>query len=294
MTVTGTTAAGAGPGAPAPTGPELPHLVIEPGGTSLRRYLRDLAHHRDLVQVLAKRDLTLRYRQTALGIGWVVLQPLLAAGILSFVFNRIARLPTDGVPAFLFTFAGMLAWTSVNGALTRTTTSLVQNATLVSKVFFPRLILPLSTLASVIIDFFVGLALLAVLLFTSHVPLHTQFLLIPVWLLIGVLIAQGIGLFLASLCVHYRDVAQVTPVLLQLLMYLSPVAYSVTAVPERFQTLYHLNPFAAVIEGSRWSLVGTPLPATWTIVYAAGFALIAYFAGMVTLERLEQRFADVI
>ncbi len=269
-------------------------LVIEKGGVSLRRYLRDLAHHRDLVQVLARRDLTLRYRQTALGVAWVVLQPLLAAGILSFVFNRIARLPTDGVPAFLFTFAGMLMWTSVNGTLTRTTTSLIQNATLVSKVFFPRLILPLSTLASVVLDFFVGLALLAVLLITNHVPLRLQFVLIPVWLVIGVALAQGIGLFLASLCVHYRDVAQVTPVLLQLLMYLSPVAYSVAAVPKRFQTVYHLNPFAAVIEGSRWSLVGTPLPETWTIVYAAGLAAVAFVAGMITLERLEQRFADVI
>lgn len=273
---------------------EPPVLVIEPGGTSLRRYLRDLAHHRDLVQVLAKRDLTLRYRQTALGVAWVVLQPLLAAGILTFVFNRIARLPTDGVPAFLFTFAGMLTWTGINGTLTRTTNSLVQNATLVSKVFFPRLILPLSTLASVVIDFLVGLALLAVLLVVNHVPLHAQLILIPVWLLVGVMLAQGIGLFLASLCVHYRDVAQVTPVLLQLLMYLSPVAYSVSAVPKRFDTLYHLNPFAAVIEGSRWSLVGTPLPATWTIVYAAALALVAYLAGMITLERLEQRFADVI
>jgi len=273
---------------------EPPALVIEPGGTSLRRYLRDLAHHRDLVQVLAKRDLTLRYRQTALGVAWVVLQPLLAAGILTFVFNKIARLPTDGVPAFLFTFAGLLVWTSVNGTLTRTTNSLVLNATLVSKVFFPRLILPLSTLASVVLDFFVGLALLLVLLMTNHVPLHAQFVLIPLWLLIGVMIAQGIGLFLASLCVHYRDVAQVTPVLLQLLMYLSPVAYSVSAVPKRFGTLYHLNPFAAVIEASRWSLVGTPLPATWTLVYAGGFAVLAYLGGMITLERLEQRFADVI
>ena len=274
--------------------PDPPVLVIEKGGITLRRYLRDLSHHRDLIQVLAKRDLTLRYRQTALGVAWVVLQPLLAAGILSFVFNRIARLPTDGVPAFLFTFAGMLAWTSVNGTLTRTTMSLNQNATLVSKIFFPRLILPLSTLASVFVDFFVGLGLLAVLLVTNHVHLHVQFLLIPVWLLIGVALAQGIGLFLASLCVHYRDVAQVTPVLLQLLMYLSPVAYSVGAVPKRVYTVYHLNPLAAVIEGSRWSLVGTPLPKAWTIVYAAGLAVVAFIAGMITLERLEQRFADVI
>ena len=271
-----------------------PVLVIEPGGTSLRRYLRDLAHHRDLTQVLAKRDLTLRYRQTALGVVWVVLQPLLAAGILTFVFNKIAKLPTDGVPAFLFTFAGMLVWTAINGTLTRTTNSLVQNATLVAKVFFPRLILPLSTLASVILDFVVSLALLLVLLMTNHVGLHAPFILIPLWLLLGILIAQGIGLFLASLCVHYRDVAQITPVLLQLLMYLSPVAYSVNAVPARFATVYHLNPFAAIIEASRWSLVGTPLPEAWTLIYAAGFAVVAFLGGMITLERLEQRFADVI
>lgn len=274
------------------SGPQL--LVIEPGNVSLRRYLRDLLAQRDLVRVLASRDLKLRYRQTALGVVWVVLQPVLAAGILSFVFGRIARLPTDGVPAFLFTFAGMLAWNTLNGTIIRTTTSFIANASLVAKIFFPRLILPLSALASITLDFVVGLGLLIILLFVNDLAPQLPFLLTPVWLIMGILLAQGIGLFLASLCVHYRDVAQITPVLLQLLLYASPVAYSVVAVPESFVTVYHLNPFAAIIEASRWSLLGTPLPPTWTIIYSAVLAVVAFVAGMVTLEHLEQRFADVI
>jgi lipopolysaccharide transport system permease protein len=273
---------------------EPPLLVIEPGSVSLRRYFRDLLHHRDLVRVLGVRDLKLRYRQTALGVVWVVLQPILAAGILSFVFGRIARLPTDGVPPFVFTFAGMLIWTSVSQTITRTTTSLITNAALVQKVFFPRLILPLSTLMSVTLDFFVSLALLVLLVFLNDISIGLPFLLTPVWVLVALLLASGIGLFLASLCVHYRDVAQMSPVLLQLLLYASPVAYSATAVPAQYGTLYHLNPFAGIIEAGRWSLLGTPLPPAWTIAYSVGFAVVAFVAGMVTLEKLEQRFADVI
>ena len=272
--------------------PEL--RVIERGRASLRQYFRDLRGHRDLVRVLAARDLKLRYRQTALGVVWVLLQPILAAGVLSFVFGRIAKLPSDGVSSFLFAFAGMQVWSAINGTISRTTGSFLSNASLVSKVYFPRLILPLSALASVAVDFGVSVMLLIGLLFANDLSPGLPFLLLPVWFLLAVVLAQALGLFLASLSVHYRDVGQITPVVLGLMLYASPVAYSVSAVPERYFVLYHLNPFAGIIQAARWSLLGTPLPPAWTIVYASVLAVVLYLSAVVMLERLEHRFADVI
>lgn len=279
---------GESPASPAPL------LVIEPGNVSIRRYAKDLVSHRDLILVLARRDIKLRYRQTALGVSWVVIQPVLAAGILAFVFGRIAKLPTDDVDSFLFTFAGMLAWTAVSGAMTRTTSSLIGNASLVSKVFFPRLILPLSTVASVGLDFLVGLVLVLLLLLKEGLAPGLPFLLAPVWLCVGLLIAAGVGLMLATMAVHYRDIPQITPVLLQLLLYASPVAYSVRAVPPEFATVYNLNPMSGVIQAFRWSVLETPFPPAWAIGYSVVLGLVLFGGGMLVLERKEQRFADVI
>jgi lipopolysaccharide transport system permease protein len=274
--------------------PRRPLFVVEPGRIGMRQYLRDLVHHRDLIEVLAIREIKLRYRQTALGVTWVVLQPLLAAGLLGFVFGKIARLPSDGVPYFIFAFAGLLAWNSFNTSVMKTTTSLVSNASLVSKVYFPRLVLPLSTIVSVVLDFFVGLVVLVVMLVTNDLVPDARFLLVPVWLLLFILIAQGIGSVLAAISVRYRDVAQVAPVLLQLVFYASPVAYSTSAVPERYLTLYYLNPVAGLMEAFRWSVVGTPFPPAARIAYAAGVAVVVFAAGVLALEKMERKFADVI
>jgi lipopolysaccharide transport system permease protein len=282
------------PAAPVPDVVEPELRIIERGRASLRQYFRDLRNHRDLVRVLAARDLKLRYRQTALGVVWVLLQPILAAGVLSFVFGRIAKLPSDGVSSYVFTFAGMQVWTVINGTISRTTGAFLSNASLVSKVYFPRLILPLSALASVAVDFGVSVVLLIGLLYSSHLAPGLPFLLLPLWFLLAVVLAQALGLFLASLSVHYRDVGQITPVVLGLMLYASPIAYSASAVPKRYFVLYHLNPFAGIIEGARWALVGTPLPPTWTIVYASVLAVVLYLGAVVMLERLEHRFADVI
>lgn len=292
--MTGAMRPGLAPDAAVAEAAPAPLLVIEPGSVSLRRYLQDLLHHRDLIRVLAGRDIKLRYRQTVLGVVWVVLLPVLSAGILAFVFGKIARLPTDGVPAFLFTFAGMLAWTAISGAMTRVTSSLITNAALVAKVFFPRLILPLATIVSVAVDFLVGFALLVVLLLLNGTAIHPTLILAPVWLTVGLALAVGVGLLLATLAVHYRDIPQITPVVVQILLYASPVAYSVSAVPHRYATLYRLNPIAGVVEAFRWSVVQTPFPPAWAIAYSAALAVVFFTIGMLTLEHLEQRFADVI
>ena len=273
---------------------QMPHLVIVPGSTPLLRYVRDLLHHRDLLWVLAVRDLKLRYRQTALGVSWVVLQPVLSAGILSFIFGNVADLPTQGIPTFIFTYAGMLAWTSFSSTFSRATTSLVNSSSLVAKIFFPRLVLPISTVFSIMVDFCVTLVLMLVLLFANDLPPDARILLLPIWTVFLIMIAEGAGSFLASFAVRYRDIPQITPVLIQLGLYASPVAYAVAAVPDRYLTLYYLNPIVALLEAFRWSLLGTAFPTTGHLAYSAGVALTVFVVGMVTLERRERTFADVI
>jgi lipopolysaccharide transport system permease protein len=271
-----------------------PHLVIEPGSAPLLQYGRDLWHHRDLIRVLALRDIKLRYRQTALGASWVILQPLLSAGILGFVFGKVAKLPTDGIPFFIFSYAGLLAWSSFSNSLMRTTSSMISNASLVAKIFFPRLVLPLSTIVAIVLDFSVALVVLMIMLFTNDLVPGAPILLLPVWLLLGVMLAQGIGSFLAAMAVRWRDIPQVTPVLLQLFLYASPVAYAVSAVPERYLTVYYLNPLAGMLEAFRWSLLGTPAPTLGHLLYFIVVSVVLFIVGFISLEKLERKFADVI
>lgn len=271
-----------------------PTLIIVPGSTPLRQYARDLWHHRDLIRVLAYRDLTLRYRQTALGVVWIVLQPFLAAGLLSFVFGQVADLPTDGVPSFLFAYSGLLAWGCFSTSLNRSTSSLMSAISLVSKIFFPRLVLPLSSVISVLVDFFVTLCIVLVMMFTQGLAPGLEFALLPVWVLFFLLLAQGIGSFLASMAVRYRDIGNITPFLVQLGLYASPVAYSVSVIPHRYVGLYYLNPIVGLLEAFRWSLFGTPFPSAAHLAYSMIVAVVVFVVGLVTFERRERFFADVI
>jgi lipopolysaccharide transport system permease protein len=276
-----------------------PWLVILPGSTPLRQYIRDVAHHRDLIRVLAGREIKLRYRQTALGVTWVLLGPLLSAGILGFVFGKVAKLPTDTIPFFIFSYAGLAVWGLFSTSTTRGTSAYVSNAALVSRIYFPRVILPMSNVMSVLLDFGVSLVVLLILLFTNDLLPTWTFLVLPVWLFLFLALAQGIGGLLGSMAVRYRDIPQVTPVVLQLMLYASPIAYAASAVPEEYQNWYYLNPLASLFDAARWSFFGgasspPDLPATGWLVYSVAFCLITFAVGIITLERMEGRFADVI
>lgn len=271
-----------------------PTIVIEPGATPVPQYLHDLWRHRDLIRTMGRRDLTLRYRQTVLGPVWIVLQPILAAGLLSFVFGKVADLPTDGIPTFLFTYSGLLAWNSFSSTLSRSTTALIGSASLVSKIFFPRLALLFAGVAAVLVDFCVALAILFVLMATRGYYPGPEILLLPVWLFFLIAMAQGIGAFIGSFAVRYRDFSNVTPFFLQLGLYVSPVAYAVSAVPEKYRTIYYLNPLVSLIEAVRWSLFATPFPSVPHIAYSFVGSLALFVIGCVTFERKERFFADVI
>ena len=275
-----------------------PHLVIKPSSRWSALNLGEVWQFRDLLMTLATRDVKLRYRQTALGAIWVVLQPLISAGIFSLVFGKLANFPSDGIPYFIFAFAGQLLWTAFSNTLTKASGSLVGNTQLVSKVYFPRLILPLSTIFSTLIDFGVGFVMLVVLMALYHIHPHVGLLLLPVWLLLALLLAIGIGIVSAALTVSYRDVGFILPVLTNFLQYASPVAYSLAIVRTHLHGAmlhaYFLNPMATLLEGFRWSVFGRG-HVSWSYVgYATVFALICFIGGAFLFKKMERRFADVI
>ncbi len=269
-------------------------LIIEPPKRWAFIHLRDVWDFRHLLFRLAARDITLRYRQTALGVIWVILQPLLAAGVFSFVFGKIADLPSEGVPYFAFSYAGMLGWNLFSSTLSKFSTSLLANSGLVSKVFFPRLILPLSTLGSTFTDFAVALAMMTVILAATGVGSGIRLMILPFWVLLALMIGAGIGLVSAALMVNYRDVGYVIPIMLQILMYATPIAYSLTEVPKATLVWVELNPLTGVMLGFRWSLLGVSPPDTFSITCSAIAAPLLFLAGMVSFSRMERRFADVI
>lgn len=279
---------------PPPTHAAPPVLVIRPDSARTLGLAGDLWAFRDLLWSLADRDLRLRYRQTALGVAWVLLQPVLGALIFTFVFGVVAGLPSDGVPYFLFTFASLAGWALFAGILTRASGSLVQNSPLIAKVWFPRAVLPASTLPAALIDFLIALLLLGGMMAWAEVAPGLAILAVPLWVLALAMLALGLGLIGSALMVSYRDVQHILPVGVQLLLYASPVAYSASNVPERFLSLYYLNPLAPLLEGLRASLLGTPMPPTNTIVWGATVALGAFVLGAAVFRRLERRFADVI
>jgi len=261
-------------------------------------HLGEVWRFRELLLTLAGRDVKIRYKQTALGVIWVILQPLLAAGIFSFVFGKVAKLSSGEVPYFIFSYCGLLAWNAFSNTLSKSSASLIGNSQLISKIYFPRLILPLSTIPSTLIDFAVALAMLAVIMPSSGVHPGWGIVLMPVWLALILLLSTGLGLITSALTVSYRDVQYILPVLLQLMLYASPVAYEVTKLnlTPRQSTFYFLNPLSSLLEAFRWSLLG-PRGGTlmWSnLWYSAAVSVSVFVVGLVGFSRMERRFADVI
>jgi lipopolysaccharide transport system permease protein len=276
-----------------------PHLTIQPTAGWQAINLRELWQFRDLLTTLAQRDVKLRYRQTALGVVWVLLQPLIAAGIFSFVFGKMANLPAPkGVPYFVFAYAGLLGWNVFSNTLNKTSSCLLANSNLVSKVYFPRMALPLSTVFSTLIDFGVALAMMVVLMVINHVVPTFAVLLLPVWLLLILLLAMGVGMYMSALMVSYRDVGYILPVATQFLLYGSPVAYTLSYVlgkiPPDLRFFYLMNPLAGLLEAFQWSLVGHQSLIVGPVLYAAAVSVLVFVLGAFSFKKMERKFADVI
>jgi lipopolysaccharide transport system permease protein len=256
--------------------------------------LRDLWRYRELLYFLAWRDVKVRYKQTALGAAWAILQPLLAMVIFSVIFGTFAGLPSDGIPYPVFTFAALLPWQLFSYALTQSSTSLVNDKNLITKVYFPRLVIPLSSVMAGLIDFAIAFVLLVVMLLLYRIPPTARMLTLPFFVIFALTTALAAGLWLSALNVKYRDVRYTLPFLSQVWLYLTPVAYSSGIIPERWRMLYSLNPMTGVVEGFRWALLGTGSLAGSMVLVSIVMVLLLLFGGLVYFRRMEDDFADII
>jgi len=273
---------------------QRPTLVIQPTKGWVAPNIRELWKYRDLLWILIERDLKLLYKQTALGAIWVVLQPLIAAAIFAVIFGRVAKLPSDGAPYLLFVFCGLTVWTYFSQALQRAGNSLVRNSQLVSKVYFPRLIIPLAHTLGAIVDFVVILAVLLVLMGTYGYTPSLRLLVLPAFLLLMISTATGIALWFSALSVKYRDCGYALPYFVQVWMYASPVIYPVSMVPARWQPLFALNPAVGFIEGFRWAVLGRSAINTHILGITIIMSVLALMTGLFFFRRAERRFADII
>lgn len=277
---------------------ELHQVIIEPSHGWLDLQLRAVWQYRDLLYFLVWRDLKVRYKQTALGVAWIVLQPVISMLVFSGLFGVLLKVPTGGVPYPVFVLSGLLPWQYFSGALSRSSTSLVDSSNLITKVYFPRLIIPLASVFSGLVDFGVSFIVLLIFLFLYRLPITQAIFLLPLYLLLAVITALGFGLWLTALNVRYRDIKQLMPFFIQIWMYLTPVVYSATLIPERFRWLLGLNPMTAVVDGFRWALLGGQVSGiqayTWIFVLSIAVTLAVLLGGIAFFRRTERTFADII
>jgi lipopolysaccharide transport system permease protein len=271
-----------------------PTSVIEARQRLLDLDLGAVWQRRELLYFLVWRDVKVRYKQTAIGAAWAVLSPLLTVLIFAVVFGRLAKIPSDNLPYVVFAFAGFLPWTYFSQALTRGSASLVGNAHLITKVYFPRLMIPLAAVMTPAVDFCLSLLTLFALMLWYGVPPAWSLLALPAYLLLAGTIAFALALWLAPLNVRYRDVSHTIPFLVQAWMYASPVVYPLSLVPEPWRVVYSLNPMVGVIEGFRWCLVGTDTLNVVAVSVSLAVTLPALVGGLVFFRRMERAFADVI
>lgn len=273
---------------------ESVQLIIEPPRSWEALHWRELWAARELLGFLVWRDVKVRYKQTALGVAWAVLQPLLAMIIFSIFFGRLAKMPSDGIPYPVFAYCGLLPWQLFAHALTESGNSLVTNERLITKVYFPRVVIPLAAVLAGVVDFVIAFMLLLGMMVAFHVVPGTAVVTLPCFMLLAVVTALAAGLWLSALNVRYRDVRYTIPFLTQFWLFATPVVYPSSLVPEAWRPLLGLNPMAGVVEGFRWALLGTP-EAPWALLAVSAIVSVALLlGGLVYFRRVERLFADVI
>lgn len=274
--------------------PLLPVVFLQPSHSWLALNLRELWVYRELIYFMTWRDIKVRYKQTALGIAWAVIQPLLTVLILTLVFSRLLKVDTGGVPYPLFAFSAVLPWQLFQGALQRSSLSVVTNANLLSKVYFPRIIIPISAVLASVVDFGIQFVVLLVMMLIYGVTPGWPIICLPFLMALALLTALAVGLWLSALNVQYRDVSHIIPVLIQIWMYASPVVYPLEIITNpTYRLLLGLNPMSGVIQGFRWALLGKNPPDIIFIVSLI-IVLVILFTGLIYFRHMERSFADTI
>jgi lipopolysaccharide transport system permease protein len=277
------------------TKPEPTTVYIRPASGLAALNLRDLWTYRELIYFMIWRDLKVRYKQTLLGAAWAVIQPLLTMLVFNFLFNNVAKLPSEGIPYPIFAYTALLPWGLFSTALNSASRSLTSNHNMITKIYFPKLILPMASVLAGLVDFAIAFVILIGLMIYYHVtPSLTALWAVPVFLLLSVITALGVALWLSAINVQYRDVGYALPFLTQFWMFITPVAYSSKVISEEWQVIYALNPMAGVVNGFRWALLGSGNPPDMLVAISAGIALVVLFTGLVYFRNMERTFADTI
>jgi len=274
--------------------PGATRVVIRPGRGLFALDLAGLWEFREILYFLVWRDIKLRYKQTAIGAAWAILQPLATMAIFTVIFGHLAKIPSDGVPYAIFCFTGLLPWTYFSQAIARSGASVVGDANLIKKVYFPRLLIPIAAVLSPLVDFLISFVFLLGMVAWFGIRPGWNMVGLPFFLALAMITALAAGLWLSALNVKYRDVGHTLPFLIQIWLYASPVAYSVALIPEKWRLVYGLNPMAGVIEGFRWALLHTDRPALGVIAMSTVVVLMLLIGGVMFFKHFERSFADVI
>lgn len=272
----------------------IPVTIIQPSKGWVSLKLDELWHYRELLLFLAWRDISVRYKQTVLGAAWAIIQPFFTMLVFSLFFGKLGKIPSDGVPYPIFTYAALLPWQYFATALAGSGDSLVGNANLLSKVYFPRLVIPIASVLPAIVDFIIAFVVLLGMMFFYGIMPTWHIVWLPLFLLLALVTSLGAGLWLSAMNVQYRDIRYAIPFLIQFWMFASPVAYPSSLVPDQWRLLYGLNPMAGVIEGFRWALLGTETAPGLMVVVSAGVAVVLLLSGAFYFRRMEKTFADVV
>lgn len=273
---------------------EKKEIIIEPG-RGFEQYWRDIWNYRELFYFLSWRDILVRYKQTVIGIAWSVLRPLLTMLVFTVVFGKFAKLPSGGAPYPIMVYAAMLPWQFFANSLSESSNSLIANANMLSKVYFPRLIVPASAVIVSLVDFLISFVILAFLMVGYRFVPSWHILSLPMFLLLALLASLGFGLWLAALNVKYRDFRYIVPFIVQFGLYISPVGFSSSIVPDKWRLLYSLNPMVGVIDGFRWAILGEKAALYWPgLLLSAGLTLLIFAWGIWYFRKTERSFADII
>jgi len=273
---------------------KMKEIVLEPPHSWFNLHLNELWEFRELLYFLVWRDIKVRYKQTVLGATWAIIQPLFTMIIFSVIFGKFAKLPSDGIPYPVFSYTALLPWQLFSKALSDASGSLVNNQQFVTKIYFPRIFLPASSILSGVVDFMVALLVLFVMMWFYNIPVTLNILILPLLILFVLMTSMAVAMWLASINVKYRDVKYILPFLTQVWMYATPVAYSITLIPEEWRNLYALNPMVGVVEGFRWALLGQQTAVGPLIGVSIFIVIFLFVGGLIYFQRMELTFSDII
>jgi lipopolysaccharide transport system permease protein len=279
---------------PDETATPLPHLRIEPSKGFVSLKIGELWEYRELLYFLIWRDVKVRYKQTALGVAWAIIQPVMTMIVFSIFFGKLAKMASDGIPYPIFSFAALVPWTLFSNGLTQATNSLVSSSNLIKKVYFPRLIIPIATVLGGIVDFILAFGVLLILMLVYGIAPTINILWLPAFMILAMTTSLGISLWLSAINVEYRDIKYIIPFLAQIWLFATPIAYPSSLLSEPWRTVYGLNPMVGVVEGFRWALLGTNTPPGVMALVSTVVSLVVLVSGAYYFRRTEKTFADLV